>query len=147
MLGFTLYWGRSRWGHWVVFQKTASKRFARAVSRVDEWCRDNRHLPVRRQHKELSAKLLGHYQYYGLRGNSRAIGCFRNQVLLRWRTWLGRRAQSGTLTWQKFGRIKKRYPLPPARLPTRVPRPKRNQYTRSRMREIRTSGSVGGPGQ
>ena len=53
-LGFTHYWGKSRRGNWVVFQKTASTRFARGVSRIDEWCRSNRHLPVKRQFKTVS---------------------------------------------------------------------------------------------
>ena len=33
------YWGRSRRGHWIVKQKTASDRFGRAVQSIDSWCR------------------------------------------------------------------------------------------------------------
>ncbi len=134
LLGFTLYWARSRQGYWAVFRKTASTRFARAASRIDEWCRLNRHLPVERQHNTLSTKLRGHYNYYGVIGNSRAINCFRNQTLLTWKYWLNRREQHGKMTWQCFARIKKRYPLPPARLPKRVPKYEPIQATRSRMR-------------
>jgi len=134
LLGFTHYWRLSRRGYWVVSQKTASKRFARAVSRIDGWCRSNRHLPVARQHKLLSKKLVGHYNYYGVRGNSRTISCFRDQVQQSWKTWLSRREQHASLTWEKFGRIQKRYPLPLARLPKRVTSPERTQHTRSRMR-------------
>lgn len=146
-LGFTFYWGRSRKGNWVVFQQTASKRFVRAVGRIDEWCRGHRHLPVSRQQKALSDKLRGHYNYYGVRGNSRVISCFRDEVIRTWKYWLGRREQHETLTWQKFGRLKKQYPLPPARLPAKAYAHERTRSTRSRMREIRPSGSVGGPGQ
>lgn len=134
LLGFTLYWARSRQGYWAVFRKTASSRFTRGLGRIDEWCRRNRHVPVRRQHKELSDKLRGHYKYYGVIGNSRAINCFRNQVLLTWKYWLNRRAQHGTMSWKRFDRIKKRYPLPPARLPKHGSRREQTQMTRSRMR-------------
>jgi group II intron reverse transcriptase/maturase len=47
LLGFTHYWGRSRKGHWVVKRKTASKRLSRAVRSIAQWCRYNRHRPVR----------------------------------------------------------------------------------------------------
>ena len=134
LLGFTHFWGRSRKGYWAVFRKTADSRFARALGRLDEWCRRNRHLPVKRQHKALSDKLRGHYNYYGIRGNSRGISRFRNQTVLTWKRWLSRRAQHGELTWEKFDRIQKCYSLPPARLPTRAPRPKQTPTTRSRMR-------------
>ena len=134
LLGFTHYWAKSRSGYWVVFRKTERKRFCRGADRIDEWCRTNRHLPVKRQHKLLSSKLRGHYNYYGLAGNSRDINRFRNRALLTWKYWLNRRAQHGTLTWKRFERIKKRYPLPPARLPKSVSRHERTQVTRSRMR-------------
>ena len=134
LLGFTLYWARARQGYWAVFRKTASTRFARGASRIDEWCRINRHLPVKRQHEKLSSKLRGHYNYYGVIGNSRAINCFRNQVLLTWKSWLNRREQHGKMTWKRFARIQRRYPLPPARLPKRSSKYEPTQTARSRMR-------------
>ena len=35
------------------------------------WLRRNRHLTLKEQHKMLSIKLRGHYQYYGVIGNIR----------------------------------------------------------------------------
>jgi len=133
-LGFTLYWGLSRKGSWVVFQKTASNRFARAVGRIDEWCRRYRHHPVTVQHRSLSAKLRGHYLYYGLPGNSRALSRFRNAVTLRWWRWLGRREQHARLTEEAFARLRGRYPLPPARIPALRGSHGQAQHLRSRMR-------------
>ncbi len=69
-LGFTHYWGRSRMGVWVVKRKTAKTRFRRAMSTVWEWCRAHRHLPLPEQHQKLSAKLRGHYSYYGITSNA-----------------------------------------------------------------------------
>jgi hypothetical protein len=69
-LGFTHYWGRSIKGNWVVKRKTASKRLSSKIQGIGTWCRENRHLPIRDQHKTLCVKLQGHYQYYGIKGNS-----------------------------------------------------------------------------
>src|SRR5262245_15847408 len=53
-LGFTHFWSRSQQGTWVVKRKTAGSRFHRAVKKVAQWCRQNRHVPVREQHAILT---------------------------------------------------------------------------------------------
>lgn len=114
-LGFTHHWSRSRRGNWVVRQKTAKSRFKRAVTTIARWCRRNRHLPVREQRECLERKLTGHYAYYGLTGNYRALARFRRQVARSWHMWLARRSQRG-MTWARFNRLLERYPLPSARV-------------------------------
>lgn len=116
VLGFTHYWGRSRKGRWMVVRKTAKGRFGAALTRVAQWCRRHRHCPVAEQHAVLSRKLKGHYAYYGITGNSRALARFRRQVERCWRTWLSRRSRKAGLSWDVFGRLLKRYPLPPPRV-------------------------------
>jgi len=59
-LGFTHYWGRSRKGRRTLQRKTAKDRLCRAIMRIDTWCRANRHLPWRDQHRQLALKLRGH---------------------------------------------------------------------------------------
>jgi hypothetical protein len=76
-LGFTHYWKRSRKGNWVVAQKTAKDRFAGVVRRLSDWCRRNRHQSVSKQHQRLGEMLRGHYAYYGLPGNGRALTRYR----------------------------------------------------------------------
>ena len=115
-LGFTLYWGRSRKGLWVVRRKTAKDRLSRALRHIDLWCRRYRHAPVMRQHAVLSRKLLGHYAYYGLTGNGRALGSFRHHVERTWHKWLSRRSQRGRLPWDRFSAFLQRHPLPPVRI-------------------------------
>lgn len=112
MLGFTHYWGRSRRGNWVVLRKTAKGRLQRAISRVSEWCRRSRHLPVRIQRDELARKLQGHYAYYGVTGNSQALAVFHRAVVRVWRYWLNRRSQRRHMFWPRFNRLLKRHPLP-----------------------------------
>jgi group II intron reverse transcriptase/maturase len=116
LLGFTHYWGRSRKGNWVVQQKTASDRLSRAVQRIAQWCRRNRHRPVREQHRTLSQKVRGHYAYYGVTGNARSLAAFLHAVQRRWRKWLTRRHRKRTMNWDKFTRLLERYPLPPIRV-------------------------------
>ena len=116
LLGFTHLWGRSRRGRWVVCRRTARSRFGRAVKRVAAWCRKNRHLPFSEQHRALSRTLQGHYGYYGITGNSRALYRFRFEVVRVWRKWLARRSNRSRLTWDRFNEILKRRPLPAARV-------------------------------
>ena len=76
LLGFTHYWGRTRRGGWAVMRKTASKRLSRAVRSIAQWCREHRHRPICEQHAKLSQKVRGHYAYYGITGNVRALTRF-----------------------------------------------------------------------
>jgi group II intron reverse transcriptase/maturase len=116
MLGFTHFWGRSRNGWWVVQRKTSRSRFGRALQRVADWCRRNRHLPVREQHEMLVKKVDGHYNYFGITGNGRALGRFLHEVTRVWRMWLDRRSRRGHMNWDRFKLLSSRYPLPIPRI-------------------------------
>jgi hypothetical protein len=113
LLGFTHYWGRSRKGIWVVKRRTAPSRFRRAIRRIDQWCRINRHQPLAEQHRTLGQKLRGHFAYYGITGNGEALRRFRDAVARLWRKWLMRRKRHGFIPWTQFLRLLGRYPLPP----------------------------------
>ena len=115
-LGLTHRWEKSRKGTMVVRQVTARPRFSRSLMRIREWCRVNRHRPVAEQSKLLGLKLRGHYNYYGLLGNSRALKRYANEVRREWERWLARRSQNATSRWDRFQRILRRYPLPAPRL-------------------------------
>jgi group II intron reverse transcriptase/maturase len=116
MLGFTWFWGKSRQGNLVVKRKTSSSRFRRALGRIADWCRQHRHEPVAAQHLELSRKLLGHYAYYGITGNVRALSCFLHEVERAWRYWLNRRSARAKMVWERFRRLLQHHPLPPVRI-------------------------------
>src|SRR5258708_1524655 len=115
LLGFMHYWARSRTGTWVVKRKTSTSRFSRGLKALSEWCRINRHQPMREQHRTLSQKLRGHFAYYGITGNAMGLGRFRTAATGIWKRWLSRRGRrGGRMTWDKLNRFLKRYPLPPA---------------------------------
>jgi len=115
-LGFTLRWGVSRKGNDVVVRQTSASRFGRAVRKIAEWCRRNRHRPIPEQHETLSQKLRGHDAYYGVTGNSRALGDLREAVTRIWRKWLSRRSWAGKLSWARFKRMCENFALPPPRV-------------------------------
>jgi len=115
-LGFMHYWGKSRKGNWIIKRSTEKGRFARALKKVSDWCKRNRHLPISEQHAQLTRKLTGHYYYYGITGNSRRLANFRYQVIRVWRKWLSRRSRSGHISWEKFILLMRRYTLPPVRI-------------------------------
>lgn len=116
LLGFTHYWGRSLKGAWVVKKKTAANRFRRALKRVAEWCRANRHRKLRDQHATLSRKLRGHYAYYGVTGNAQSLQLFHHRVRREWQKWLNRRNQRNAMPWDLYEQMLQRYPLPPIRV-------------------------------
>jgi hypothetical protein len=111
-LGFTHFWSRSLKGNWVVKRRTADSRFRRAIRRVAEWCRLNRHLPVREQHQALTRKLHGHYQYYGVMGNHSSLQRFQYAVVKVWRKWLSRRKRRGWLPWARYLGLLRVFALP-----------------------------------
>jgi RNA-directed DNA polymerase len=120
MLGFTHFWARSRKGRWVVKRKTAKNRFGRAVKRLAQWCRENRHLPLALQHQAINRKLRGHYAYYGVTGNARALSRYLRMAERTWRKWLNRRNHRAHMQWERFKQVLRRYPLLPPRVVHRV---------------------------
>jgi RNA-directed DNA polymerase len=116
LLGFTHYWAMSRKGYWVVKQKTAADRYRRTLKRIADWCQRYRHEPVREQWTALRRKLLGHFGYFGITGNSRALRNFRYRAIAVWRKWLSRRSQRARISWDAMMRLLARYPLPEPRI-------------------------------
>ena len=116
LLGFTHYWGRSRSGGWVVKRKTASSRFRRGLKSLSHWCRRYRHLPLAQQRQALSQKLRGHFGYFGITGNYKALARFRRQAMNIWCKWLCRRSQKARAAWDSMMKKLERFELPRARI-------------------------------
>jgi len=115
-LGFTHHWALSSRGTWVVKRKTAKDRLQRALERSSAWCRSNRHRPVAWQRDHLARKLRGHYAYYGITGNYRALDQYWSGMKNVWRKWLNRRSQRARMPLERFWRLLKRHPLPRPRI-------------------------------
>jgi len=102
-LGFTHYWGKSRRGRPLLGRKTQGKRLRRALQQLNAWLKSVRNTdrpsvwwPT------LQAKLRGHYQYYGVSGNSRSISRFGYLATRLVFKWLNRRSQKASFTWSRF---------------------------------------------
>ena len=118
-LGFTIHWGKSLAGKWVVRERTAKDRFRAALKRIGEWCRVHRHDPIPMQQRALGAKLRGHYGYFGRRGNSTRLWRFLHCAVRAWWRGLRRRSQR-VLSWERMYRLLECYPLPTPRLTRRA---------------------------
>jgi len=116
MLGLTHYWGESRKKQPVVKRKTSTKSLSRALRRIGQWCRHNRHHPLAEQHAALTAKVRGHYAYFGVTGNFRSLSSFVWNVTRIWRGWLSRRGNQRHMPWHRFAQLLKRFPLPTPRI-------------------------------
>lgn len=120
-LGFTLYCTRNRKGNFKVGLRTEGSRPRRSLSQLCELMRRMRHLLVREQVVNLNRVLRGHYAYYGIAGNFRALQRVYRTVERYWHKMLCSRSRKGRVTWESFHRIKTCYPLqrPKLHLPYR----------------------------
>jgi RNA-directed DNA polymerase len=120
-LGFTLYCSRNRQGNFKVGMRTEKSRLRRSLAHLHDLMQRMRHLPVREQVINLNRVLRGHYAYYGIAGNLRALQRVHRFVERYWHKMLSSRSRKGHVRWEVFQRIKARYPLqrPQLRLPYR----------------------------
>ncbi len=119
-LGFTVYWRRTRAGRWMPAFKTRKARLGKAFRAIADWCRRHRHLPVKEQHAALTRKLVGHFNYFGVNGNVRALALLVHRARNIWRAWLGRRSQRGAVSWARFTALLRTYPLPAPRIRVQI---------------------------
>ena len=86
------------------------------MANLSDLMRRIRHLPVRVQAFNLNRVLRGHYGYYGIAGNFRALQKVHRFVERYWRKMLNSRSREGSVTWEVFHKIKERFPLQRPRL-------------------------------
>src|SRR5258708_22045222 len=92
-LGLVHSCGRTRKGEFRVHRHTAADRLRAKLREVKAELRRRRHAPVPEVGHYLAAVVRGHCQYYGIPGNWRAIGRFRDEVSRQWHHTLSRRSQ------------------------------------------------------
>ncbi|MCP4708541.1 MAG: group II intron reverse transcriptase/maturase, partial [Planctomycetes bacterium] len=116
-LGFTHICDTSRKGKFIVGRKTNGKKFRRACQEMNHWLRKIRNCTkVKKWWPILQAKLRGHYQYYGVSGNMRALKRYYARALRLILKWLNRRSQRKSFNWEGFKECLKHYPLPQPRI-------------------------------
>jgi len=80
---------------------------------MNKWLRDVRGIArLKDWWPTLKAKLRGHYQYYGISGNRRALERYHHVTKRLLFKWLNRRSQKASFTWEEFEAYLEHYPLP-----------------------------------
>ena len=117
-LGFTHAWRKSRKGRPYVGRTTSKSRFTRALDKLKAYLIKTRNLPLEEQRIGLNRRLQGHYNYYGMSGNSKALGRFFYEVQVQWLKSLRRRSghHAKEWTWERLNRMLAHYPLPSPRV-------------------------------
>lgn len=115
-LGFTHICGRKRSnGYFTVYRQSMRRRLQAKLAEVKAELRRRMCRPVPEIGHWLATVLTGHYRYYGVPMNTRALGLFRYRLGWLWRRSLSRRSQKGRLPWQRMARLIDRY-LPKPRI-------------------------------
>ena len=116
-LGLTHYCGWTRDGRFIVKHATQSTRLTRKLKAVRQEARRLMHRPVAEQHRWYASVLRGHYGYYGVPHNWRALNGFLREVRRIWATCLKRRSQKDrNRRWDWFVALEARFPLPRPRI-------------------------------
>ena len=110
-LGFTLYCTLNQKGNFRVGMRTERSRLRRTLMHLQDLMRRMRHLPIGEQVDNLNQMLRGHYAYYGIAGNFRALQRVYRAVERYWRKMLSSRSWKGVIWWTRFQRIKQQFPL------------------------------------
>jgi len=128
-LGFTHYCGLSRKGKFLVGRRTSAKKFRKACAKMNKWLKEKRVIRISNWWPVLVSKLRGHYNYYGVSGNSQMIANFRYRTIRAVYKWLNRRGDCKSCNWKQFGAYLAHYPLPPARIVHNLYKPSPSRET------------------
>jgi len=116
-LGFTHYCDKSRQGKFKLARKTSRKKFSAKCREMNKWLKSVKNLVKTKDWwKTLAAKLRGHFQYYGVSGNSASIAKFYRLTIKMLYKWLNRRSQKRRMNWNKFNAYLTHYPMPRRRI-------------------------------
>src|SRR6201987_263793 len=104
-LGFTFIGGRSRGGNFQLQRKTRRDRMLGKLKDIKAELRRRMHQPIPEQGRWLRQVVTGHFVYYAVPTNSRALSAFRHHVTDLWRRTLRRRSQKDGFTWDRMTRL------------------------------------------
>jgi len=116
-LGFTHYCGKTRRGYFMMGHKTQKEKLRKGLTELNLWLKNVRNLFLLKDWwKVLSAKLLGHYNYFGVSGNMRCLKQFQHEASKLIYKWINRRSQKRSMTWEEYFRYLDWNPLPQPRI-------------------------------
>jgi group II intron reverse transcriptase/maturase len=115
-LGFTHINGETRTGKYRVVHRTSKKKLTAKKQAVKEWMALNIHGKPSDTIKLLNRKLIGHYRYYGISGNSEGLKKFYNFIVATFYKMLTRRSQRTYLTLQRYWSLLRKHPIATPRI-------------------------------
>jgi group II intron reverse transcriptase/maturase len=104
-LGFTFICGKSRSGRFQLQRKTRGDRMRTKLRTIKEELWRRLHWPIPEQGKWLRQIVSGHFAYFAVPTNARALAAFRHHVEELWRRTLRRRSQKDGFTWDRTTRV------------------------------------------
>ncbi len=123
-LGFTHYCGNTRRGKFMMGHKTQKEKLRKGLTELNIWLKNIRNMYLLKDWwKILRAKLVGHYNYFGVSGNMRCLQQFKFEANKLIYKWINRRSQKRSMTWETYHSYLDWNPLP-------QPRIKHDFYTR-----------------
>jgi group II intron reverse transcriptase/maturase len=114
-LGFTFICGKTRKGDFQLQRKTRGDRMRAKLQNIQADLRRRMHWPIPKQGNWLGQIVGGHFAYFAVPTNIRALTAFRYRVIGLWRRWLRRRSQKDGATWERIAQIANDY-LPKPRI-------------------------------
>jgi group II intron reverse transcriptase/maturase len=114
-LGLTHMCAKTRNGRFKLKRVTSKKKMRAKLASVKTEMRRRWHHSIPEQGRWLHRVLAGHYRYYAVPDNIRALQAFREAVIRLWLKALRRRSQRSRMTWERMRRIVDRW-LPLARI-------------------------------
>jgi len=114
-LGFDFYWARTG-GKPTVKRRTNKKKFQSAIQSLKTWLSGEKSTPLRQLARTLRSKLTGHFNYYGVIGNSRMLSQFFNAARYTIYRVLNQRSQMKSYGWQGFKAMWKKLDIPNPRI-------------------------------
>jgi RNA-directed DNA polymerase len=114
-LGFTHICAKTRNGRFKLKRVTSKKKMRAKLRAVKTEIRRRWHHSIPEQGRWLASVLAGHYRYYAVPDNIRALQAFREAIIRLWLKALRRRSQRSGMTWERIGRFAERW-LPTARI-------------------------------
>ena len=111
-LGFTHYCGKTRKGKFKLGRKTSMTKFRQKAKAMNEWLKEVCVMELKEWWKVLRLKLLGHYRYYGISGNMRALKNFNHLTFKLAYKWINRRSQRKKFNYNQYERFVRYNPLP-----------------------------------
>ena len=104
-LGFTFICGKSRQGSFLLKRKTRRDRMRTKLQDIKVELQRRMHWPIPEQGEWLRQVVTGHFAYYAVSTNIRALTEFRLCVTNLWRRTLERRGQRSRLVWERTAKL------------------------------------------